>query len=369
MSDNFSNGRQVKVYNGDQISRKPFQEGVELLLANLRERAYQANGAKEVIDLVLDSLQERGYRVPRIWAKERKSYRLIAANDFPEALIKSEPRFGANSPLLEEILQERDICNFVDVSDHQSLFTGTIDPLDYVLKRFPSAVAMVAVPYKRNSDFLIPSDVQGLMVLNYDSQKPGAIEVTKESGIMTLSSDELKFLNGAVSIVADKVVQVLERNRESDTGLYNRGKYRSDLDRFVGDFYHNQRDIGLLLMDFDHFKSCNDEYGHHVGDEAINGFASVLKALESRELRPYHQGGDEFGIITFGDDQKVIGLAKTLLHSMPVLEGMPKGADPLTLSIGMKMMAPGIKNGEEWYKEADDALYRAKDQGRNQFAV
>ncbi len=369
MSDELSPGRQVKVYHNKQTTRQPFQEGVELLLANLREQSNQASSAKEVIDIILDSLQKRGYHVPRIWAKERERYRLIAANDFPTGLIQSEPRFDVNSDLLEDILKNNDICDFTNVSEHQPLFTGTLDPLDYVLGRCPTAVSMVTVPYTRRSDFLMPSEVCGLMVLNYDPNDLKKIIVTQQGDLITLSNDELNFLDGAASIVADKVVQVLERNRETETGLYNRGKYRSDLDRFVNDFYHNQRNMGLILMDIDNFKLCNDEYGHHVGDEAINAFASVLKSMESREIRPYHQGGDEFGIITFRDDQSVRELAEILLHSMPRLYGIPEGANPLTLSIGMAMMIPGIRDGDDWYKRADEQLYLAKDRGRNQFAV
>jgi len=159
--------------------------------------------------------------------------------------------------------------------------------------------------------------------------------------------------------------------KDSLTKLYNR-RHLSDV--FEKEFKTAKRHnyyFGFFIIDIDYFKQYNDTYGHHAGDEALCALADVLKThMRRSEDFIFRLGGEEFcGICVSEDESKIKAQLKVLLHAIESLHIEHKGsdvADILTVSIGVKI----INNFSEYsfdrlYKEADEALYKAKDEGRN----
>jgi diguanylate cyclase (GGDEF)-like protein len=337
------------------------------ILEDLRDKSNRVESASEVVKLVLDTLSERGYKGTRMWAKDGEKYKLIAAADFPNVLLEKEPSFIPNNGLLEKILQrEGKSTYFKDATKENTLMTGPFDPLNSVLARYPQAVNMLAFPYSSFSNLKTLKDFKGLMVVNYDPADPRDIELDENGKV---SSNEDRFLGRIAKwVVADKVVRMMELNREGLTGLYEVTKFHRDWHRYVNRFHLTGETQGLITIDIDHFKEINDTYGHLVGDEFIQGLGKMFRGMESKDIRLYHPGGDEFAVIVRGNIEYVKQLGEEILQKVKTV-WVPKGAEPRTASIGIAMTEPSIMNGEEWAKGADDAVYMAKENGRNQVCI
>ena len=340
----------------------------EDLLDTLWQKTSLAKTAGGILKIVLDSLSERGYKGPRVWARNRDSYQLVAAADLPEDLIRQDLSFQVNNRLLEELLtREHEFAYLPDALNCDPLITGPFDPVNYVLERHPNARTMLATSYYGFSENPALEDFKGLLVLNYDPSDLGDIEIDHSDG--SISFREEQFLSRVVKfIISGKVVNVMEQNRVRKTGLYDQYKFHKDLSRFVNDFYCPGTSYGLMLIDIDDFGKFNTNHGHFAGDQLIVEVGKVLRAMENRNVRAYHQGGDEFAIIARGDQGYSMGLAQEFLDSISGIH-LPSCANPLTSSIGLAMNQNGLRKGVEWGERADIALYRSKGMGKNQFAI
>ena len=174
----------------------------------------------------------------------------------------------------------------------------------------------------------------------------------------------------ASNITASKKLEALLRMQsETDalTGLSNRRKLMASLTEHHGLFARYKTPTSVLIFDIDNFKRINDEYGHLTGDKAIAATADVCR----RELRatdfPARLGGDEFVILmphTSCEHALPIAerLRQRIAEHLRQLGTLGAGA---TISGGLSELEPGDASYEEVLKRADDALYRAKRDGRN----
>jgi diguanylate cyclase (GGDEF)-like protein len=150
------------------------------------------------------------------------------------------------------------------------------------------------------------------------------------------------------------------------TGLANRRLTLELLDQLARDARLDLAPV-VLLGDLDHFKQINDGWGHAMGDEVLVAVANALRASTRDSDTVARWGGEEFLIVlpaTRGSEAtelaerlrlRVEALQVADRHQCPV---------PVTLSIGIALLAAG-ETGSSWLKRADDALYKAKNEGRN----
>lgn len=154
------------------------------------------------------------------------------------------------------------------------------------------------------------------------------------------------------------------------TGLFNRRRFEEELARAVAMAHRHQRPAALLLLDLDQFKYVNDAHGHLSGDEVIATIAIRLR----RRLRDTDVlariGGDEFGVILVeADAARAEGIAQELLESLRQTP-VTAQAGHTTASIGIAPITPAWPlSAGELLMEADIAMYRAKEAGRNQVCV
>ena len=153
------------------------------------------------------------------------------------------------------------------------------------------------------------------------------------------------------------------------TGLQNRAWLNDRLSTMIDDAHTTQRPLSVIMIDLDHFKAFNDTHGHLGGDNALRSAANVLTAA----LRPSdfaaRYGGEEMLVILPDSGQKAgMMVAQRLCDRMReavVLEHLP--LPHITASFGIATLQPG-QDAEALLAEADAALYRAKDGGRNRIA-
>ena len=154
------------------------------------------------------------------------------------------------------------------------------------------------------------------------------------------------------------------------TGCLNRHAGQLIARQEVEKYAENDIPLAVLMADIDHFKKVNDTYGHPAGDEVLKKFAQVAGSALRRCDLLCRWGGEEFLILLRGTVQEEsLQIADRIRRRVESLIFPPyEDCGLLTVSIGSAALPPG-KQLEELVSEADQALYRAKREGRNRVAA
>ena len=146
------------------------------------------------------------------------------------------------------------------------------------------------------------------------------------------------------------------------TGLANRRTFEAALNREVARAVRSGDPLSLLLVDIDFFKKVNDIHGHQMGDDVLRHVGQVL-ATHGRELDlPARYGGEEFAVLLPGcPPEEALGVAERLRAGIAA-DDSPL---PVTASVGLAAIHRNAMDGEGLVKAADEALYEAKEAGRD----
>ncbi len=159
--------------------------------------------------------------------------------------------------------------------------------------------------------------------------------------------------------------------RDALTGLYNRRHFVSVLEKQFDISRRYGQDMSLLIMDLDNFKRINDTFGHAAGDTALKGFAANCNRMFRKADIFARFGGEEFVALLPNTDLKgAHTLAERLRVAVEqhVVDIGGLGIE-MTVSIGVTAQRPEDDTVDEIMSRADQALYRAKDLGRNQVCL
>jgi diguanylate cyclase (GGDEF)-like protein len=174
--------------------------------------------------------------------------------------------------------------------------------------------------------------------------------------------------------VVRRAEQQLQELAHTDvmTGAKNRRHFEKRLQRDFSQHQEGHESVSLVMLDIDHFKRVNDTWGHDVGDEVIRQVASTVQEHLRWEDEFARIGGEEFCILLADTEkQSATQIAERLRSSV---EEMSIDLDDdtcvqVTISLGVTEMRVDDPSVHEALKRADQALYRAKQQGRNQVQV
>lgn len=157
-----------------------------------------------------------------------------------------------------------------------------------------------------------------------------------------------------------------QATRDNLTGLFNRGALMRGAANAIGQGKLRGASYAVLMVDLDRFKKINDTYGHLVGDQVLRAAAEVLAEQASRVCLPGRFGGEEFMLLMCGTS-----LPQAMEHAEKIRKEIlglqiqtESGPISVTTSIGVAVGAPG-EDIEDVVRRADQALYVAKDSGRN----
>jgi len=180
--------------------------------------------------------------------------------------------------------------------------------------------------------------------------------------------------------VAERTARLEQLNQELQnladcdglTGVANRRRGDAYLEEIWRHLLRERQPLSVIMLDVDHFKAFNDNYGHQAGDDCL---ATVANTLQEQLRRPgdlvARYGGEEFMIIlpnTDGDGAAMIGeKLRQAIEDLAIEHAHSSTGAVVTASMGTATMLPGASGAtEQLLHEADVALYRAKHSGRNQ---
>ncbi|MFN3440026.1 MAG: diguanylate cyclase [Acidovorax sp.] len=159
------------------------------------------------------------------------------------------------------------------------------------------------------------------------------------------------------------------------TGVANRRSLIAALDRDVARAVRTRESIALMMVDIDHFKHVNDQYGHPVGDQVLCSVVNVLRQRVRAQDLVGRYGGEEFMVVLpdtglVGAEQLARELCKAVEVSRCRVDGVEGDGIAVTVSIGV--YGGRLESGDSWdmlIAAADRALYQAKENGRNRVEV
>ena len=163
-----------------------------------------------------------------------------------------------------------------------------------------------------------------------------------------------------------------QARQDALTGCYNRRGYEEDWTRFREEMRQTPQGVAFLLFDCDRFKTINDTYGHAKGDRVLTIIADALVMALRANDRLYRLGGDEFA--TFLSRATPTQAKQIAQRCQSLIEAAAFGDlginEPVSISIGIAFCAPGqIDQIDDLPKQADIAMYTAKQPGRNRIAL
>lgn len=160
-----------------------------------------------------------------------------------------------------------------------------------------------------------------------------------------------------------------QANHDSLTQLPNRNLLEDRLEHALGKAKSNDACFALFLVDLDQFKKVNDSYGHDFGDEILKQFALRLKRILQPEDTLTRFGGDEFAILleSMKSENDATVFSQALLDAAKEPFKVKGSTFYLTSSVGVSLYPKDAQNKLNLLKCADAAVYRAKDEGRDNF--
>ncbi|MBC3413433.1 diguanylate cyclase [Pseudomonas sp. SWRI51] len=157
---------------------------------------------------------------------------------------------------------------------------------------------------------------------------------------------------------------------DSLTGLLNHGSWKDLLEKKFRICQQQKAPAVIALIDIDHFKAINDTYGHGVGDCALLQLSQELRRNLRQNDKAGRYGGDEFCVIFPNTDEAQAYLAMERLRERVAAYRNPHLPElRISLSIGLAAFSTHLPTPEHWLLEADQALYAAKHQGRDQVSM
>ncbi|EDM78260.1 FHA domain/GGDEF domain protein [Plesiocystis pacifica SIR-1] len=151
------------------------------------------------------------------------------------------------------------------------------------------------------------------------------------------------------------------------TQVFNRRYFMETLERELSRARRYDRPLALLIFDIDHFKRCNDTYGHRAGDFVLRRIAELVTMRARKVDVVSRYGGEEFTVILPEIDIRGASafaekIRKLIADETFIFEGRKI---PVTISIGVAEIGPSVANADDMIQTADRRLYAAKTGGRN----
>lgn len=315
---------------------------------------------------------------------------------------KDEPEFPATAPHLRSILEDASPILFT-LADGKKFFV--ISPIgengvkyanliqEYSLEelladavhrieKITLMIELITLMMMGLAWVIAKRFTEPLLQLSQDMRR-----LAKQHGIM-LGSDDSKDEALQLRVVFDDLEKALEiaehenntakekilhqAEHDSLTGLPNRVLVKDRLEQAIARAARNREQLAVLFLDLDHFKRINDLLGHHAGDQLLRMVGHRLLGAVRISDTVSRLGGDEFLLMLapVNNESEVRTVAEKLILAISAPYELEDGTEINTsVSIGISLYPSGGETSDELTKSADEAMYRAKEMGRNNYQI
>jgi diguanylate cyclase (GGDEF)-like protein len=310
-------------------------------LARMATALEEVSESLAVADTVVDSIVD---------AFDFERVALAAAPDGPPVLIAQR---GASPVVDPAELTERSVMERARQTRRTVLITHIDEQADpWLASVLPAARNLAVVPLFAEGEWL------GVLVAEHALRSGSRIERRVVSTVERFAS------YGSLALRNVWLLEQVRRAAATDglTGIANRSTFDAELERELARAARDGEDVSLVMLDIDHFKSLNDNYGHQVGDAVLQTVARAIEVpIRSFDL-PARYGGEEFAVIlprTGREDGLVV--AERLRKAVAQANDDPS----VTVSAGVATFPLDGAVEKDLVRAADAALYASKRTGRN----
>lgn len=288
----------------------------------------------------------------------------VLLTDIKEALASAEKEAAAKPAAL--LVVGGDLNGTIFDLDKDNLTIGR-SPENEITLEF-NGISRQHFKLQAKGDDYILQDCGSKNGTYLNNKRVEADTVLRKGDMIKIGAIALKYLpkGDPERLTYDKLN--LEANTDKHTGCYNKAYFNNALDLEVKKSKVTGDPLSLVIFDLDHFKKLNDNYGHDAGDFVLKRVAELVRKNGVREQDIFARyGGEEF----------VILLPKTnLKQSFEIAERLRKLMEshefiydskrlPVSASVGVADYRQGVLTGTDLFKRADEAVYKAKEGGRN----
>jgi len=219
-------------------------------------------------------------------------------------------------------------------------------------------------------------EVLGLLHVQWgdqDQDQPETVRASRAESKQRLAMTVAEQL--ALSLANLKLRQTLRAQsiRDPLTGLFNRRYMEESIEREARRAERRQKPMGVIMLDVDHFKSFNDQFGHDAGDNLLRELGRLLQDNVRKEDIACRYGGEEFTLIlpesSLPNTQRRAEQLRVLVRAQLAPDKNPKISRSVTISLGVAIFPDHGQTAAAAIHAADQALYQAKTQGRDRVAV
>lgn len=323
------------------------------------------------------SLSERNQS--ELLAAKRK----VAASNTHDDLV--ENIVTVFSVIALDLQQERDTA--------KNFLSSLSETLSNVQKSVLSTITTTNAVKKQNDVLNIQLQKQ-LSSMSVEIEKANSLDVVKNeinaklNSIVTILNDKTKFEESSSQLIANKLLDMTNRVKKLEdeskkfqtrleeqlvksmldalTKLNNRAAFDEYFTKAMVKFHHKPFELSIVVLDLDNFKKINDTYGHTAGDKTLQVIANTLKSKIDKNAFIGRYGGEEFVLIfSHLDKAKLILTLNELREKIALLPFTFKNTKvSITTSIGCTHIKTG-DNIHQAFERADQALYKAKEAGKN----
>ncbi len=309
-------------------------------------------GSELELEKVCDLIVEKVFKVINcngcaIILIDEKGVRLQSEIGFGKSIREVE--FNREMPLIKYML-----------STKNKLFIGNIESsyFKYSIPKGEKTTSMICIP------IIVKEEVKGIIYI--DSKKTNAFSCKHEYFLNILAHEISIAIERALNYEQIKKLTIVD----ALTGVFNRRKFDIDLQDALNEAIRYVKSLSLLMIDIDHFKRYNDFHGHQMGDMVLRRIGGIFIENKRSTDRVYRYGGEEFSVICCETNKESARIFAERLREVVHRgkfegEGKIKPAGNLTISVGVSNFPFDATRMDYLVKRADDALYKAKAEGRD----
>jgi len=301
---------------------------------------------EEIIrEMLAEHLTDEGYSVTAVPSGEAA---LDIFREDHEHLVITDIRMGGMSgiQLLEEIRKLDPDALVIIITSHASLDSAVetmrAGAYDYIFKPFEDLDQITQVVMRAMDKISLVNENRALM------------EDLEQSNVrMEQSNEALREL----------------ATRDGLTGIFNHRHFKEVLEREMTRAVRYQRPLCMIMVDVDHFKNYNDSHGHPAGDYVLKILAEIIVARLRDVDSCARYGGEEFAVLlpetNLKSGKEVCEDIRGLVENYPFEGRETQPLGKVTISLGVAEFPADCDNSVSLVKKADEAMYRAKNDGRN----